>query len=393
MQRLLFYFWLLAGAAAVRADTVLVLPFFNLSNNPNLTWIGESISETVREALASEKILVLDREDREEAFRRLAMRSGGLMTHASVIKIGQTLDAGRIVYGQFELRPPEGGAPSRGSLRITARILDLKRLRQGPEFVEIGALEDLAALERHLAWQSLQFLAPQSAPSEEEFRKNHPVVRVDAIENYIRGLMASSPEQKHRFFTQAARLDPGFSQPRYQLGRMYVARKDWRVASGWLEGVGRGDSHYLESRFWLGVSRYQNGDFAGAETAFQEVAQAMPLNEVFNNLGVAQSRRNEPAALGNFRRALEGDNSDPDYHFNVGYALWKRGDFAGAAARFRAVLERTPEDADAIAMLGRALQKSGPRPGDPKSDGLERLKLNYEETAYRQLKAVLEPGK
>ena len=44
-------------------------------------------------------------------------------------------------------------------------------------------------------------------------------------------------------------------------------------------------------------------------------------------------------------------------------------------------------------MLGRCLGKSGPRPGDPKSDGLERIKLNFEETFYRQLKAALEVKK
>jgi hypothetical protein len=40
-------------------------------------------------------------------------------------------------------------------------------------------------------------------------------------------------------------------------------------------------------------------------------------------------------------------------------------------------------------MLGRCLKKSGPRPGDPRSEGLERLKYNYEERAYRQLKAAV----
>jgi TolB-like protein len=57
----------------MRAETVLVLPFFNQSNSANLDWIGESIAENVREALASEGLLVLDREDRLEAFRRLSV--------------------------------------------------------------------------------------------------------------------------------------------------------------------------------------------------------------------------------------------------------------------------------------------------------------------------------
>lgn len=390
MQRLFFFLWLLASAVVARADTVLVLPFFNLSDSSNLDWIGESISETVREALSSHGLLVLDRDSRQEAFRRLTMRPGARLTHASVIKLGQTVDAGLVVYGSFELTLSTNPA-SRGSLRITARSIDLKRTRQGPEVVEIGALEDLAGLERHLAWQTLHFLSPSGAPSEEEFRKTHPAIRVDAIESYIRGLMVQSPEQKHRLFTQAARLDPSFSQPRFHLGRMYADKRDWGVAGGWLEGVKPGDSHYLEARFLLGIARYHGGDFEGAESAFREVAQSVPLNEVFNNLGAARSRRNQPSALADLRKALEGDSSDPDYHFNVGYSLWKHGNFEAAAAAFRAVLERTPDDAGATTMLGRCLQKSGPRPGDPDADGMERLKLNFEETAYRQLKAELEP--
>jgi tetratricopeptide (TPR) repeat protein len=120
------------------------------------------------------------------------------------------------------------------------------------------------------------------------------------------------------------------------------------------------------------------------------VAQQVPLNEVLNNLGAAQSRQNEAGALENFKKALEGDATDPDYHFNVGYALLRRGDLDAAAERFRAVLARRPDDTDATTLLGRCLRKQNPKT-PPRSEGFERLKQNYEESAYWQLKAVLEP--
>src|ERR1051325_3590670 len=183
----MFRFSLLAVLCApVFADTVLVLPFFNQTKTASLDWIGESIAETVHDALSSEGILVLDRDDRLEAYRRLSLRPNAVLTRASIIKAGDALDAATVVYGQYELLPV--APPSRGSLRITARILDVKRSRQGPEFAEVGALEDLAALETHLGWQALQFLIPKSAPSEEEFRQARPSIRVDAIEAYVRGL-------------------------------------------------------------------------------------------------------------------------------------------------------------------------------------------------------------
>jgi predicted TPR repeat methyltransferase len=112
----------------------------------------------------------------------------------------------------------------------------------------------------------------------------------------------------------------------------------------------------------------------------------VPLNEVYNDLGAAQTRSNITAAIESFRKALEGDNTDLDYHFNLGYALWKAGQFPAAAENFRAVLQANPNDEEAAALLLHAERREPPRPG---SEGHERLKTNYEETGYRQLKAEL----
>jgi tetratricopeptide (TPR) repeat protein len=320
-----------------------------------------------------------------------------VITRATVIKVGEALDASQVIYGQYELTPPAQNTPApadgsiaRRTLRITARIMNLDHFRQGPEYAELGSLEDLALLETRLGWQTLQFLTPKTAPSEQEFLNARPPVRVDAVENYVRGLLATSAEQKHRFFTQAARLDERFSQPCYQLGKIYWQKKDYRVAAGWLTRVRRSDSHYLEARFYLGLCKYYGGDYPGAAECFQQVARTVPLNEVWNDLGAAQARQNLPDAPGSFKKALEGDDADPDYHFNLGYVLWKAGQFDSAAESFRAVLERNPNDTEATTFLGRAIKKDGPRPAESKSGGRERLKTNYEETAYRQLKAELE---
>lgn len=390
MLRLLTVAVLLCGSV-LHAETALVLAFFNHSNSANLDWIGESIAESLHDSLASEGLLVLDREDRLEAYRRLTLRPGAELTHASIIKIGESLDASNVVYGYYELLPPPADNPqSKGSLRITARIIDLKHTRQAPPFSELGALEDLASLEVHLGWQSLASLQGKAAPSESEFLRARPPVRIDAVENYVRGLLATSAEQRNHFFTQAARLDEHYSQPCFQLGKTYWEKNDYKTAAGWLERVSRSDPHYLEAQFFLGLSKYHNGDFGGAEQAFQVVAAAVPLNEVLNNLGAAQARRNNAAAaVASFKKAIEGDNADPDFLFNLGYTYWRAGQYGAAAETFRQVVERSPDDTEATALLGRALKQDGPRPGDPKTDARERLKTAYEEAAYRQLQAEL----
>jgi tetratricopeptide (TPR) repeat protein len=375
----------------MRADTALVLPFFNHSNSANLDWIGESISEAVRDALSSEGLLVLDRVDRLEAYKRLSLRPGAEVTHASIMKIGESLDASSVIYGFYELLPAEAGKePAKASLRITARILDRKHTRQSPTFGELGALDDLAALEVRLGWRALVSLSPKTAVSEQEFLKARPPVRIDAVESYVRGLLATSPEQRHRFFTQAARLDEHYSQPCFELGKIYWEKKDYKIAAGWLDRVSRTDPHYREAQFFLGLCRYSNGDFGGAEQAFQLVAATVPLNEVYNDLGAAQARHNNSAAaIASFKKALEGDSADPDYHFNLGYTLWRAGQYDQAVESFREVVARNPSDTEATSLLGRALKQDGPRPGDPKTENRERLKTNYEEAAYRQLQAEL----
>jgi tetratricopeptide (TPR) repeat protein len=385
---------LLLSSAVSSAETFLILPFFNVSKTANLDWVGESLSESLREALANESVIAIDREDRREAYRRLSIRQNSQLARGTVIAIGQSLDAEHLIYGSYELLPPSGTSPKgRGTLQIIAQILDLKKMTRGPEYMEFGALEDLARLQNHLAWQTVQFVVPKTAPSEQEFRKRQAIPRIDALENYVRGLLANTPEQKIKLFTEAARLEPKYSQAEFQLGRLQWKKKNYRIAADSLAKLSPGEDHYREAAFLLGLCRYHLGDFQGAQDSFQMVAQSVPLNEVLNNLGAAQSRRNMPESLQNFTKALEGDTTDPDYQFNVGYALFKQGNLQAAADKFRAVLDRDPEDAGAITMLGRCLKKTPLRTAELKGEGLERLKDNYEESAYLQLKAVLEPSR
>jgi tetratricopeptide (TPR) repeat protein len=389
MHRLALVALLLPGV--VCAEAVVALPFFNHTKSANLDWVGESIAESVQDSLASEGVLVLGRDERLEAYRRLSLRPGAELTRASELKIGESLDASHVVYGEYELLPAAGeGTQSKGSLRITAHVLDLKKMRQSKAIQVAGAMEDLAALQAHLGWQALGMLGRKNVPAEQTFMRARTVVRLDALENYVRGLMAASAEQRHRFFTAAARLDANYSPPCFQLGKMNWEKKEYQTAAGWFARVTQSDPHFLEAQFFLGLCRYQAGDFPAAEQAFQRVAGKMPLNEVFNNLGAAQDRQSHsPDAIASYRKALEGDNGDPDYHFNLGYALWRAGQFTEAATSLRAALARNPGDTEATTLLGRALKQDGPRPGDPKTEARQRTKSNYDETAYRQLQAEL----
>jgi tetratricopeptide (TPR) repeat protein len=380
---------------AARTDTLLILPFSNSTKDSSLDWIGESISESVREVLSSEGVLVLERNGRQEAYRRLGIRQYAVLTRASVIHIAQSLDAAQVIYGEFQVTPMEDPqSKSRGALRVSASVLNLRAMKRGPRFEEVGPLEDLAGLQNRIAWSALKYTAPEAATSEQDFHAKRPPVRVEAIEAYIRGLLATSADQKFKLFTQSVRLDPNFSQPCFHLGRLHWDKKDYKLAAEWLEKVNTADAHFRESRFYLGLCRFYLREYPAAERSFQVVASSVPLNEVYNNLGAAQLHRSPAAALDSFRKALEGDSNDPDYQFNVGYALWMLNDFENAAQQFRAVLDRSPTDTEAMLMLGKCIKSGRPAPKtDTRTTATERLKHDYQETVFWQLKAALEPSK
>ena len=376
MPRLLALSLYLLGSALPAAETVVILPFFNLSNNPKIAWIGESIAESLHEALAGEGLTVVDRDLRQQAVQRLGFRSNAVLTRASIMRLGQIIEAGRVVWGTFEVSENTASG-SKATVNITGHVIDLEARQQAPAFSVLGALDDLAELQTGLAWQTLRYAAPEAALAEETFRGRRPKIRVDAIESYVRGLLAADETQKHRLFAQAARLDPNYPQPCFQLGRLQWLKEDFKVAAEWFGRVTPAEPHFLEARFYLGLCRYYLADYAAAAVAFQVVAEKHPAAEVLNNLAAAQARLDSPQALENFRKALAANQGDPDYHFNLGFTLWRRGDFEAAADRFRAALDRASDDEEATVFLGRCIKRTGPRTGDPSREGLERLKEEY----------------
>ena len=386
MFRSFFLFMWVGVLPGLAADTFAVLPLFNPANQSNLDWIGESAAETIRESLNSEGFLTLAREDRVEVFHRLSIRPGAVLTIASVIKAGESLDAGQVVYGEYEAKTTQVGDKT---IRLSVRMINLKRMKESAPFEQVGAIADLSLLETKLAWQLIQHLGPRSSVTEEEFLKARPPVRIDAVELYIRGLLSTNNEQKQKMFSQAAALDPRYSQPAFQLGRIYWDKKVYRDAGQWLERVTKADSHYMEALFLHGLCKFNEGEYLDAIKDFQTVAAEVPLNEVYNNLGAAQSRKEIYGAEINFKKALQGDEADPDYWFNMGYLEWKNGAFVAAADKFRAVLDRSPEDVEAKTFLGRCIAKEPQKPGDTKTEARERLKYLFEDSAFRQLQAEI----
>jgi tetratricopeptide (TPR) repeat protein len=296
------------------------------------------------------------------------------------------MNADDVVYGTYRVDSASG------TISIQAVVSDRAKAQLSEPFNETGPLAELDRLEAHLNWRALAIIAPALTPPEPDFRTLRPPVRLVAEEAFVRGWTASAPEQRESFYQQAARGDAHFSRPVLELGKIELGRKNYKAASEWLSKVNPADPHFPEMSFYLGVAKFREGDYASAQSAFERITALLPAAEVFNNLGVAESRRGSLHALSSFREALDINPSHPDYHFNMGYMLFKTGQFEAAADRFRAVLDRNPSDQTATILLGRSLKGEGLRKNnsaDARFEGGERFRDSYEEPVFR---APANPG-
>jgi tetratricopeptide (TPR) repeat protein len=383
-----------APASKATAATVVVLAFHNNSSFENVNWVGESISETLRTELNTAGQIALDRETREAGERRLSLRPDARFTKGTLFKLGQILDTDYLIYGSYDIHLPQGETQLKNAtIEVVAYSIELRKFHDGKSFTESGRLADLSKIEELLAFDYAGVLAPEAGYAVERFTAPAKLIRLDAKESYIRGLLSPYPEQKLKWFQQATTLDPAYTPPEFELGKVFLERKDYKLALSSLSKIPAGDQLYAAVRFRMGLAAYEKGDYAQSAAFFTEVAGLVPLNEVFNNLGAAESRLDQPDAIQEFQKAFEGDRNDAVYLFNLGLAFYKAGKYEEAASYLRRVLDREPGDRDAQSLLERSEQKqpfsaqSGrPAPG-------ERLKLNFDETAFRVLKAMLQPSK
>lgn len=381
--RLLFLICALVSVLSARS--VVVLPLISNSDQNKYSWIGESVPEVLSEILSTHGIFILDREQRLKAYRTLSIRESSPKTLATNLKIAVELDAEFAVFGSFQLTEEETLAES--PLVLDVRVMDVRKWRKVGEIRLEGTLGELGVLQTRLGYLLLKAIAPGDPASEAEFLARHPAVRLDALENYVRGLMADSDEARHRFLTQAARLDESYGAPVFQLGQHYWQLGNHRQASAWLKRLPRDHSQFREAQFMLGVCDLNLGNYAEAEAVFRELFEAVPMAEVANNLSVSLARQGKAEAFEALLKATTMEPEDADYRFNLGLQLWRQERYDYAAERFREVLELSPDDAEATRMLGRSLQKEGSRPARNAVSHLDRVKATIDDAQFTILNA------
>ena len=373
-----------AQAPANTGLNLLVVPFENQSKAPGIAWISDSFPELLQERLNSAKLFVLPREDRIRAYDRLGIPVELHPSRATLYRIAEQLDVDYAVLGLYRF---DGR-----TFTATAQLLDMRRQHLLPEMNESGPLIQLIDIQTALAWDILHALRPDISVTKQAYVAAAPPIRLDAFENYIRGITAPTAEGQIQHFREAVRLSPDYPEALLQLGKAYYRGRQYDQAVSTLARLPEDNPLAREANFYLGLAAYYQGDFPRAESGFHFVAVRLPLAEVYNDLGVVSSRGDRKSAAEYFQKAIDADPNDPDYHFNLAIELYRTGDAAGASHQLRDTLSLRPSDPAAKSLLEAISSASTQRAIVPamQTMPLERIRANYDESSFRQLALKIE---
>jgi tetratricopeptide (TPR) repeat protein len=321
------------------------------------------------------------------ALDHLGLPQGFQPSRASALKLAQTLDADSIVVGSY--------TTDGSGIVAQATLVDVPDLRMMPEVSARGEMKDLASVFSDLAWKLTKQLDPQFSVAEGTFAAAGKNIRLDAFEQYIRGITEPDHAERLKHLENAVKLSPDFGPAWMALGREDYSGQQYQEAADAFAKVDHNGPDGLEADFYRGLSLMFLGDYAHAEQAFAEVARVLPLAEVINNEGVAVSRQGKDGTS-LFIQAAATDPNAADYHFNLAVTLKRQGNLAGALNELAQCLKLRPSDGEAQALndawRGKpaAQQTNGTTGADASAEPLERIVRRFDETAFRQAAAMLD---
>ena len=339
-----------AGAPASAADIrqpggklVLVLPFENRSGQSNLAWIGDSFPWTLAQRLNSAGFLTIGRDDRQYAMEHLGLPSDFKPSRATAIRIAQQLDADYIVIGSYNVA--NASTPA-ARIDVQTQVLAVNELRMSPPIAGSGELGTIFDVENALAWRVARRMDSHFAVAEQTFLAAAGGVGLSAFEDYIRGISASTAEERLKRLQDAVTAAPSYTPALLALGREQYAEREYDDAATTLAKIPAGDRVALEASFYGGLARFNAARYAEAEKAFAFVAARLPLPEAVNDQGVAASRQGKDA-VALFQQVITTDPRDADYHFNLAVALLGRNDISSALHEDEAALKLHGDDPEA----------------------------------------------
>jgi adenylate cyclase len=200
--------------------SIAVLPFQNMSGDPEQEYFADGIVEEIITALSR--------------FRELFV----IARNSTFIYKGRAVDVkqvGRELGVRYVLEGSVRKAAAR--VRITSQLIDaISGAHLWADRID-GAFDDIFVLQDRVTENVVGAIAPKIEQAEIERTKPKPTERLDAYDSYLRAMMyfnrwtSESISEALRLLYKAIELDPGFSSAYGLAAWCYVRRR----LSGWME--------------------------------------------------------------------------------------------------------------------------------------------------------------
>ncbi|MBI3654320.1 MAG: tetratricopeptide repeat protein [Acidobacteria bacterium] len=377
---------------AAGSDTLVIMPFENVSGHPEYNWIGESFAAALGDALDKPGLVVIRSDERNVAYKQEGLSPSAILTRATMIKIAERAGANLVVIGTYRIAdereketaaetPPvkkDGKAKDNKSapapekkvertISITARVIDIREGRLLGEFNIGGNLFDLQRFQGQLAYEILYKHNSALPFSRDDIITQATVAPVGAFENFIKGTLTRDRKAQIDFLERAIKefndkAKAYYIPAMFELGRIHYEAGEYKEALEWLAKIGDKEPRYEEAQFYSGVAQNALGQLDQAIASQTKLAIKLPLYEVYNNIGALYLKQKQyPEALNHLQPAAEVAPRDTDVLFNLGYAYYLTKEYAKAAGTLRQEIERRPDDGEAYYVLSKALAALGDR--------------------------------
>jgi tetratricopeptide (TPR) repeat protein/nucleotide-binding universal stress UspA family protein len=345
-------------ALAAATDTIVTMPFENLSGRAEYNWVGESFAATLADLLDKPGLVGIRPDERNVAYKQEGLPPTAILTRATMIKIAERAGANLVVLGTYRI----AGEGRDSTVTITARVIDIREGRLvGKEFNRGGPLVDLQKLQGELAYEILYQHNPALPYSRDLIVNDATQAPIGAFENFIKGTLTRDRDARIGFLDRAIKEYSEKTKNKYtpaifEMGRIHFEAGDYKEALEQLVLIGEKDPRYDETQFYIGVAQNALGQTDKSLATLQKLAPRLPLYEVYNNIGVLFiKQRQYPEAINHFKPATDAAPRDTDTLFNLGYAYFLAKNYGSAVETLKNETKQRPSDGEAFYVLSKAL--------------------------------------
>jgi serine/threonine protein kinase/Tfp pilus assembly protein PilF len=309
------------GGGPQQIDSVAVLPFANVSNDPNTEYLSDGISESIIDSLS--QLPEMQVIARSTVFRYKARKDVDPLT------VGRELKVRAVVTGQLIQRGD--------TLVIRTALTDVAKGTQiwGEQYNR--KLSDVLAVQEEIAREITDKLRSKLSGEDEKLLVRRNAENSEAFQLYLKGryyrnkLSADAIRKAIEYFNQAIEKDPTYA----------------------LAYAGLADAHYGLSNLFLAPSDAMP---RAREAAKRALAIDDTLAEAHTSLALVEVWYDWDFASGEqqFRRAIALNPNDAEAHRNYGDFLLASGKFDQAILEKRRAAQLDPLSTNALWDVSRA---------------------------------------